>query len=284
MATTIGGHATLVANLGVDNAPIDVVGAFGSIWVANHHSDDVVRIDPATGAEQARIPFTDGTGPAWFAVTDDAVWVTRQNTLGIARIDPKTNEKDPNQAGSLPPCGPPTIGLGAVWYFACDTGQMVRIDLASFEPTMVAAPGLSNPISVDDHLYAVGPDGVVRLGDDGETWELLAGTTGPGRPIGFAGGTLWVAIQGAMQRVDLATGQVVASIPMNSPGSMSAGPEEVWVTHEASGPLEHVRIADNTVLAPLKTSAAPVAVWVDGSTVWMTDFSTSELWRIDTAE
>jgi YVTN family beta-propeller protein len=282
LATTVAGYPTLVADLGPDAAPIDVVVAFGSVWVANHHSDDVVRIDPATGAEEARIPFTDGTGPAWFAVADDGVWITRQNTMGIAHIDPETNELDPNQAGNLPPCGPPTVGLGAVWYLACDTGQMVRIDLESFYMTMVAAPDLSNPIAIDDHLYAVGLEGVVRLGDDGETWEPVAAIDGPGRSIGFAGGTLWVAIQGAVQRIDLATGQVVASIPMNSPGVMSAGSEEVWLTHEAPGPLEHIRIADNTVLEPLETSESPVAVWTDGSTVWMTDFNTSDLWRIDT--
>lgn len=281
-ATTIGGYPTLVVDLGPDAAPIDVVVAFGSVWVANHHSDDVVRIDPATGAEQARIPFTDGTGPAWFAVADDGVWVTRQNSMGIARIDPETNELDPNQRGSFPPCGPPTVGLGAVWYFACDTGQIVRIDLESYYATTVAAPGLSNPMAVDDHLYAVGMEGVVRLGDDGEAWDPVVAIDGPGRPIGFAGGTLWVAIQGFVQRIDLATGQVVASIPMNSPGVMSSGPEEVWMTHEAPGPLEHIRIADNTVLAPLETSESPAAVAVDGTTIWMTDFNTSDLWRIDT--
>lgn len=281
LATTAGGYPTLVTELGIDNAPIDVVVAFGSAWVANHHSDDVVRLDPVTGVEQARIPFTDGTGPAWFAVADDGVWVTRQNNVGIARIDPETNERDPNQAGILPPCGPPAIGLGAVWYFACDRGQMVRIDLATHDETMVPATDLSNPIVVDDVLYAVGTEGVVRLADDGETWTLVGGCCG--LPFGYGGGTLWLIDQDEVVRVDPTTGQVVATIPLSNVGVLSVGSEVVWLTpgEGSSGPLQQVRISDNAILEPLQTSRGPAAVRVDGSILWVTDFGDSEVWRVD---
>lgn len=284
LATVAGDHPALVIDLGLDAAPIDAVVAFGSVWVANHHSDDVVRIDPTTGAEQARIAFTDGTGPAWFAVSDDAVWVTRQNHAGAARIDPETNELDPIQAGSLPPCGPPVIAGGALWYLACDTGQMVRIDLATGDDSEIAAEGLSNPIAADDVLYAVGPDGVVRLADDGETWTLVGGCCG--LPFGYAGGTLWLIDQDEVVRVDPTTGQVAATIPLAATGAMGAGAEVVWFTPSEgnSGPLQQVRIADNAILEPLQTSHAPTVVRVDGSTLWVTDFGNSELWRVDLGE
>jgi streptogramin lyase len=283
VATTAGGHPALIVDLGVDAAPIDVAVAFGSVWVANHHSDSVVRIDPATGLEQARIAFTDGTGPGWFAVSDDGVWVTRQNHAGAARIDPETNELDPVQAGSLPPCGPPAVALGAVWYFACDTGQMVRIDLATGGTSEIDAADLSNPIAVDEALYAVGPEGVVRLADDGETWTLVGGCCG--LPFGYAGGTIWLIGQDQVVRVDPMTGQVEATIPLAA-AVMSAGDEVAWFTPREgnSGPLEQVRMADNAILEPLQTSQSPTVVRVDGTTLWVTDFGASEVWRVDLGE
>jgi streptogramin lyase len=284
MATVTGDHSALVIDLGLDAAPIDAVVAFGSVWVANHHSDNVVRIDPTTGAEEARIAFTDGTGPAWFTVSDDGVWVTRQNHAGAARIDPEANELDPIQAGALPPCGPPAIAGGALWYFACDTGQMARIDLATGEAIQIDAAELSNPISVNDVLYAVGPEGLMRLNDDETTWTLIGGCCG--LPFGYAGGTIWLIDQDQVVRVDPATGQVTATIPLDAAGMMGAGSDVVWFTPREgnSGPLQQVRIADNAILEPLQTSHSPTVVRVDGSTLWVTDFGNSELWRVDLGE
>src|SRR5690349_5787922 len=88
-ATTLDGLSAQVVRLGADAGPIDVVGAFGSIWVANIHSNDVNRLDGTTLAQQARVPA--GTGPAWFATTETGVWVTNQLGAGLALIDPATN-------------------------------------------------------------------------------------------------------------------------------------------------------------------------------------------------
>jgi streptogramin lyase len=279
-----GDHPALVIELGLDQAPIDVVVAFGSVWVANHHSDDVVRIDPETGLEQTRIAFTDGAGPAWFAVSDDGVWVTRQNDTGIARVDPETNELDPEQAGTLPPCGPPAIAQGAVWYYACDTGKMVRVDLATGDASVIAADALSNPLAVNDDLYAIGPDGIVRLAEDGESWTPVGGCCG--FLAGYADGTLWLLDQDQVVRVDPTTGEVVATIPLEATGTMSANEDTAWFTlvEGISGPLQQVRLADNAILEPLQTSHAPAVVRADDSTLWVTDFSDSEVWRVDLAE
>ena len=279
-STTAGPYPALITKLGFDAAPIDAVVAFGSVWVANHHSDDVVRVDPATGFEQARIALSDGSGPGWFAVSDAGVWVTLQNDAGIARIDPETNKLDLDQAGTLPPCGPPAATPVAVWYWACDTGQMVRIDLASEEASAIPAVDLSFPIVVDEVLYSVGPDGVVRLADDEETWTLVGGCCGV--PLGYAGGTLWLVGDDQVVRVDPTTGEVTATIPLVRKGVMGVGTEVVWFTpaEGLNGPLEQVRIADNAILDPLQTSPSPTVVRVDGSTLWVTDFTASELWRV----
>ena len=256
--------------------------AFGSVWVANHHSDDVVRIDPATGLEQARIAFTDGTGPAWFAVADDGVWVTRQNHDRAARIDPETNELDPEPGRIAPALR--AAGRRARRQSGTSRATPGRWCGSTSPPEMRPrsdAEDLSNPIAVDEALYAVGPEGVVRLADDGETWTLVGGCCG--LPFGYAGGTIWLIDQDQVVRVDPTTGQVAATIPLANTGTMSAGSEVAWFTPREgiSGPLQQVRIADNAILEPLQTSQSPTVVRVDGTTLWVTDFGASDLWRVD---
>ena len=41
-------------------------------------------------AEKEVARIRSGPGPGWFAVTDDAIWVTNQNAVGLSRIDPET--------------------------------------------------------------------------------------------------------------------------------------------------------------------------------------------------
>ncbi len=88
-ATVLDGVTVTSIPLGVDAYPLDVVSAFGSIWVAEHRHDLVRRLDPSTLQTTAEIgPIV---GPGWFAVTPDAVWVTNQNGVGMSRLDPSTN-------------------------------------------------------------------------------------------------------------------------------------------------------------------------------------------------
>ena len=61
---------------------------------------------------------------------------------------------------------------------------MVRIDLSDGNVEEIEAPNLSAPIIVDEALYASGPEGMVRLADDGTTWtpiEAAAGCSWPTR-------------------------------------------------------------------------------------------------------
>ena len=59
-AQVLGGRAALRLSLGRDVAPIDLISAFDSIWIADIHANEVRRYDPTTMAEQARIPVSGG--------------------------------------------------------------------------------------------------------------------------------------------------------------------------------------------------------------------------------
>jgi hypothetical protein len=66
----------------------DVVTAFGSLWLLDNGGDAVVRLDPVTGAVQARIEHLSGLTHA--VEGDGSLWVLANGS--ILRIDPATNQ------------------------------------------------------------------------------------------------------------------------------------------------------------------------------------------------
>jgi len=279
-ATMAGDLPALVIPLGGDSAPLDVVDAFGSIWVANHHSDDVSRLDPETGAEVARIYIGPRSGPAWFAVTDDAIWVTRQNGAGVTRIDPETNAVAEAQIGAQETCWAPAVALASVWYFACDSGLMVRIDIESNDSANVAADQLSPPLTVDDTLYAVASTGLVRLDPATSTFVPVVACQSCGRPIGFGAGTMWLSSQSGVTRVDLATGAVVGTLSLGGLINVTFVDDSAWGAIEGDPEILEIDPVTNEVVRELTVGPMPIKVLSAYGALWVTDFNSSELWRI----
>jgi YVTN family beta-propeller protein len=60
----------------VGAGPSAVVGADGSVWVANTTDRTVSRVDTATNEVVATIPI--GNAPAGLALTNDLLWVAVQ--------------------------------------------------------------------------------------------------------------------------------------------------------------------------------------------------------------
>jgi streptogramin lyase len=159
-ATEVDGMTIVKLGLAPGTYPIDVTFAFGSIWTANHHTNDVSRIDPVTMGEVARI--AGGSGPGWFATTDEALWVSDQNGVGMTRIDPATNLPVAS-IGSDAPCNRPVVAFGMVWQPACDANVILRIDPASNAVERVPAAGRFDLFAIGDELYAAGESGLARL-------------------------------------------------------------------------------------------------------------------------
>ena len=279
-ATMAGDLPALVIPLGGDAAPLDVVDAFGSIWVANHHSNDVVRLDPETGAELARINIGPMSGPGWFAVTDDAIWVTRQNGAGVTRIDPETNVVVEAQIGAQETCWAPAVALGSVWYSACDSGLMVRIDIESNDSANVPAEGLSAPWAADDSLYAVAATGLVRLDPATSTFVPVVACQSCGRPIGFGAGTLWLSTPSGVTRVDLASGAVVGSLPFGGLVNVTFEGDSAWGAVEGQPEIVEIDAVTNQVIREVPLGPMPIKVLFAFGALWVTDFNSSEVWRI----
>jgi ABC-type transport system substrate-binding protein/class 3 adenylate cyclase/sugar lactone lactonase YvrE len=73
----------------VGGGPTAVLGAFGSIWVANHLDGTVTRLEPSTGKELATIHV--GEDPSALGAAAGSIWVANGSDDSISEIDPATD-------------------------------------------------------------------------------------------------------------------------------------------------------------------------------------------------
>jgi YVTN family beta-propeller protein len=272
---TYQGFPSRTLSLGTDAAPIDVTYAFGSIWVANHHKDSVVRLDPGTMATQATIKV--GQGPGWFVATDDALWVSEQLGHGLSRIDPSANVAEPH-IGLYATCGRGTAALGYVWQPACDAHQIMRIDPAENRSLDISSGDITTLVLAGDALIACGPDGLARV--DAETGALTP-IGGPGYwAIGYAGGTVLVAGDESLARVRPSDGKVTATLPIARAGMMLAVGDHAWIGSE--GPeLQEIDLVTNRILRTITVDPWPGSVVNAAGALWITNFERSSLIRLE---
>jgi YVTN family beta-propeller protein len=288
-ATTLDGLSAQVVRLGADAGPIDVVEAFGSIWVANMHSNDVIRIDGTTLEQQARIPA--GTGPAWFAATETGLWVTNQLGVGLRLIDPATNTVV-TTVGDGQPCGAPVIAFGDLWASACDDHEMLRIDLAAIKDmetgvrlpstdqvyTKIPALGYAWLALVDGRLISGSRTTLAEI--DPATNEITDLGICCGDVMGSDGQTVWLNRGSDIARVDL-DGTVLAKFPY--PGGetgVTFVDGRAWLSVSGTGAVE-VDLSTNEVLRTIHVPAATLLAREIDGVLWVTNFDTSDLWRID---
>lgn len=182
------------------------------------------------------------------------------------------------QIGDLAPCGAPAVATGLVWYSACDDGLMVRIDPTTNEPTTIVADGLEAPLAVDDVLYASGPEGLVRFDAATETWAVIGGCCG--YLAGYGDGTMWLSADEALLRVDPATGAIAATIPLGGAGNVAFAAGAAWTTAYNDNQLKEIDLQTNEITEHGPLGPSPGKVLVVGNVLWVTDFGTSQVWRI----
>lgn len=276
-ATVLDGVPAQVIRLGVDATPIDVAYAFGSIWVASHHGNSVIRIDPATLMEVARIDV--GDGPAWFAVTDDSIWVTLQNGRGMARIDPQTNTSK-DRAGMWAPCGAPVVAFDAIWHSACDAHQVTRIDPVTYASTDITVGDQAGLVLAADTLIIAGPAGLRRIDPATNTVEQVGGPPGS-LGLGWAGGTVWVSDDTKIFRVNPTTGKVVSTLPIAKPGFVTEDGVVAWLVEPETGAIMKIDLATNEILQVVTIGpGVPIARPAAGF-LWATSYDDGSLWRLD---
>jgi hypothetical protein len=277
-STTLGSLPARSLFLGNDAAPIAVTGAFGSIWVANIHADEVRRYEPDTMAELARIP---APSAAWFGVTDDAVWVTHQTNVGLSRIDPKTNTVVAD-VGDVPPCAEPVIAFESLWQSACDAGVILRIDPSTNEVLdTIPSEGHLWLTLAGGRLLAIGSAGLATL--DPETGAFTALPNDDVADAEFLtsdGETAWAQTPTRLVQIDPATGQTLQTLDYPGVRAIDFAGDSAFLTTAGEGVAELDR-ATNEVRRTIPVPGGELLPFVIGDTLWVTDFNNSLLWRVD---
>ncbi len=202
----------LLAEIEVGRMPLETLTAFGSIWVPNHHSSSVSRIDPDTNQVVATIEVLHGSGDPYALAADEAmIWSTSPNGGAVSGLDPATNAAVHELRASA--CGVAALA-GRVWAAACESPLVMAFPSAGGAAVGRLRAGL--PLSDGEHFWTtlapmVGPvsqdvDSLVVSAFDPDTLALGAAVdTGVAEPSALvvAFGSLWVTSGDVVQRFAL---------------------------------------------------------------------------------
>ena len=228
--------------------PKAVAASRGAVWAGKGDTRSLVRIDPKSGRVVDTISV--GVEPWYILATDTAVWLTDWRTNTVVRVDPATNRVVATISNL--PAGTTGLALSpdALWVASSRDGMLTRIDTTT------------NAVVTSLH------------------------TDQTPLPVVYAFGSVWVRNEfhegtGSVQRIDPATNQVVATIPITPVAGrdgldgMAVLDGGLWV---AGLELQEIDPATNRVVRMINHTCA--AVSTDGSSLWAVDitYSVTRLW------
>jgi len=278
---------TIEAAIFSGGAPYHVIAAFGSIWVSNHHSNSVSRIDPATDEVVERIDV--GIQPGGLLAAAGSVWVTNYGANTVSRIDPATNDSVPFETGDGLTCGTPALAGGLIWVGQCDEGVTAGLDPESGTVTRtIEAAGM--PAGDGDDLWLGDGGRLVRYDPETgkEVAEVSLGSEQIATWTSFTDSQLWFGYvdgptgDGRVAAIDLATDRAET---VGRVGSVPAGPvvEDgiVWVLSTFDETMSRIDASaervDTTDLPPIQAGEAAVAF----GSIWLADIETGYLYRVE---
>jgi DNA-binding beta-propeller fold protein YncE len=109
--------------------PAAVLSAAGSVWVADHTRDEVLRFDPVTLRLRDRVRV--GDGPALLAGDARALWVGNVGESTLMRIDGADVVGAPVELGKQ--LDDLLLGFGQLWVAGRD-GSVTRLDARTGQP------------------------------------------------------------------------------------------------------------------------------------------------------
>jgi streptogramin lyase len=198
----------------------------------------------------ATIPIAKHTD--WIRITPTSVWVGSKGPFAVNEIDPKTNH-----VVTVPLPGDPCAGLASdadsLWVPLCGPSpKLAKVDLKTRTLTAV---------------FDVGP-GAKEGG------------------IAVGGGSVWMMVntQGALARIDPATGSVVGTVQL-PPGSYNPVFSEgrVWVTRADGSELTVVDAKTAKVVDHVAIGPHPRFLTAGAGAVWTFNQGDGSLSRIDVA-
>ena len=227
--------------------------AAGDVWALSNREGAIAVADAATGDAEARISV--GEGASSLAPGFNSVWVTKESTSTVLRINARTRRRVPGGAIEI---GRPgrnvavATGAGAVWV------------------------GVRNATPEDQS-----PESVVRI--DPRTGEQRQISVERGvQDLAVGAGAVWVTnrFSSTVTRISTRSGRAVRVAVGAVPRGIAVGEGAVWVA--ASGDDEITRINPRSLQTKtIALQAIPERVTVGGGSVWVTAKEAGRLIRID---
>jgi virginiamycin B lyase len=262
---------------------------FGSVWVSVPRNNEIVRINPATNAIQARIQV--GEEPCYgIGIGAIHVWVLNCKSQTLVRIRPQDNKVDRVISVHIAKHGEGGIAVikDTAWYVADQDGH---------SNTLVESSGRSRALTVgmDSAVvnFAFGSIWVTSSAEgkiyrvDRKHHRVIATIAVPASPrfTTVGEGSAWVLSQsdGSISRINPATNKVVANIPANVPGAggdIASGGGYLWVA-AAGTPLTRIDPESNKVIDQYGNYKGADAIRYGFGSVWISDHGKGDLWRID---
>lgn len=279
----------------------EVQEGFGSLWVggSNGHSEQILRLDPQTGAIQHLFPAKQLEAHDWggsgLAIGGGMVWAAT-GSQGVERIDPSTNTMSilPIRAGAVLDVA---FDQGSVWvntFVDKNKYAVVRLDPATAEETtwpFVAGwtQGVypaAGAVWVHERLIkggGVGGGSVNQVVPIGSTGSVMIGdssaepvTDGQTIYTPISGGPTSTNLSHGIAQIDPTTGEVLHSWKTDQPGlDMALGPDgSIWFLSGGGSSAVLERFNPSTGLADVRQnlSGNPTALMVSGPTVWVVQY------------
>jgi YVTN family beta-propeller protein len=270
----------VVAATALAGTPAAITTGASTVWVADASNGGVWRIDPASGAEQDRIPI--GDDPASIASGNGAIWVASADGATVVRINPVTEtvtQRIP-LAGDNPDAL--AFGAGRLWVADSTTRSLYVFDgtTGGLQRTIPLGISPSAVVFAAGAVWVAGYDsGTLTKVDAAE--ERVQGRVHVGTgtvSLAFADGDLWAAnsLDSTVSRIDPMSLMVRAAIPVGSgPGAVIANAGSVWVANQYSGNVSRIDPRRDAVVATVAVGGMPTSLTPDGGRLWVGIAATS---------
>jgi streptogramin lyase len=285
----------------IGGTPFDPVVGAGAVWVPNSGNSTIARIDPATNEFVATIeldvpPADFSTGPPSVVVKvrDEVVWAYRVDrttdggTAELVRIDPADNSLTQTITLDFSPLSLAIGPDGDLWLTEIGGDLLYRVSTDSGEVVeTVEIKGAANMTAGGSSVWVVtqiqGENTVVRV--DAESSEILATLPLQGAAwVASDDDVAWVtnADNGVVQRIDLATNDVVAEIPAGEvPAAIAWDGSALWTGSLATGDIMRIDPATNSATKVYAVNPPCQGVAVGEGAVWIADLVAGTVTRID---
>jgi len=282
-----------ITKRGVLARPNALTIAAGDVWALSNREGAIALVDAVTGDAGDRLSV--GEGASSLASGFDSVWVTKESTSTVLRINAKTHRRVPGGAIEVARPGrnvAVATGARAVWIGVRNDPvtdhspeSVVRIDPSSGEQRQIVVEGGVQDIAVGAGAVWVSnrfSSTVTRIRvSDGRKDRVRVGA-GP-RGIAVGEGAVWVAASGddEITRINPRSLQTRRIALKAIPERVTVGGGSVWVTAKEAGRLIRIDAKSRKVLERIDTGSRPYALDITrGRAVWITVLDDDGLQRV----